>query len=131
MFSSRELKKKALLSLKTNWGTPLLLTLLFILITGAIASLVSIVFLFFSIFLGFILVFFIDIEIVALITQGSHYILSFAANLIIVPLSLGYINCFLMFIKHQKPEISNLFDAFLCFWRNVVIFVDEIIGIWN
>lgn len=22
-------------------------------------------------------------------------------------------------------EISNLFDAFLCFWRNVVIFVER------
>jgi len=33
-------------------------------------------------------------------------------------------------IMHGK-EIYNLFDAFLCFWRNVVIFVVEIIGIWN
>lgn len=121
MFSSGELKKKALISLKDNWANPLVISLLFILITGAVASTISGMILFFSFLLGIFLSFIIDGEAVALITQGIHYIFSFALNLVVIPLSLGYINYFLMFIKRQKPEISNLFDGYKKSFGNSII----------
>lgn len=121
MFSSGELKKKALLSLKNNWANPLIISLLFVLITGTIASAVSGIILVFTLIPALILSFFIDEVAVTIITQGIHYILSLAVNLIIIPLSLGYINYFLMFTKSQKPEIQNLFDGYKKSFGNSII----------
>lgn len=112
MTSSKELKEKALVSLKNNWATPIVIVLLFILITGAATSLLSSIILIFSFVPSFILAWFVEETVVSIIGQGIHYIFSLVANLILIPLSLGYINYFLMFAKSQKPEINNLFDGY-------------------
>lgn len=121
MFSASELKKKALSSLKNNWSNPLIISLLFVLITGAIASAVSGIILVITIIPGIILALFMDSVAVMIIIKGIHYILSLLVNLIIVPLSLGYINYFLMFTKRQKPEIQNLFDGYKKSFGNSII----------
>lgn len=112
MISSNELKEKSLISLKNNWAIPVLIGLLFILIIGSATALLSSIILIFSFIPSFILSLFLEESIVSLIVQGIHYIFSLVANLILLPLSLGYINYFLMFAKSQKPKINNLFDGY-------------------
>lgn len=112
MFSSAELKEKALTSLKNNWGMPIVIGLLFVLIACAATSVLSGIILLISFVPSIILSFSLDILAVKAISEGIHYIFSVAANLVLAPLSLGYINYFLMFSKRQKPELGNLFDGY-------------------
>lgn len=134
MISSTNLKEKALLTLKGNWTYPVITGLLFILITATISAALSGIIMLFTFIPTLILAFFVEEYTVTLIAQGIHYILSFTANLIIFPLTLGYINYFLMFAKRQKPKISNLFDGYKNSFGNSILaslFMGIYVFLWS
>lgn len=112
MISISSLKKKALLNLKNNWLNPIVISLLVGVLSSAIISALSGLLLLFPVIIGFLSSFFIDNNIAIVLSQIIHYILSFSATLLLLPLTLGYIIYFLMFVKRQKPEILNLFDGY-------------------
>ncbi len=117
MISISEQKKKALSQLKGNWSNPVITTLLFLAISiSASIALSGMVYLF--IFVLSLLVSFSslvstqDLTTPTYILQIIQQLLSFAVNLLVIPLSLGLTKYFLMFSKSQKPDIVNLFDGY-------------------
>lgn len=121
MISISLLKKKALLNLKKNWLNPIILILLFGIISIAMVLASSAILLILPVIVGFLSSLFIDNNSAIILSEIIHYIFSFSATILLFPLTLGYIIYFLMFAKRQKPTISNLFDGYKKSFANSIL----------
>ena len=122
MISISELKKKALSQLKGNWTNPVITTLLFTALAIAASSALSgITFLLIFVLTKILSLIIKNANLVITTMQSINFILSAAINLLIIPLSLGFISYFLMFSKSQKPDIINLFDGYKKSFGNSIL----------
>lgn len=101
------LKRKARGQLKGKWGTALLLCLINAIIIGIIGGI-----------LGRLLPGYRDIA--TLIANGGNptgslghnYLTSITSNILVAPLTLGLISCFMKLIRDEPFRIEGLFDGF-------------------
>lgn len=122
MISISEQKKKALSQLKGKWTNPVITTLLFVALSIAVSSALSgVTFVFTYLMTLLISLFSKDLTAIAVILKVINSVLSTIINLLIIPLSLGFINYFLMFAKSQKPDVINLFDGYKKSFGNSIL----------
>lgn len=107
-----ELKKNSLTVLKNNWKTSVITILSLIGIILGASIIIPAIMLLVSYIPGIFLVFLLEESTFLLVLRILHYVLSFSGFLILSPLILGYKNFFLLLVKRQKPNISNLFDGY-------------------
>lgn len=121
MISINELKEKSLMRLKGNWANPVVVFLLYNVLSGSIIGLGNtIVAILASIITFSLLILNVNEEIITIVTSFSP-IITLIISFVVIPLALGTIIYFLSFAKNEEPKISAIFDGYKnSFWNSIL-----------
>lgn len=118
MYTRAELKQNAKNALKGKWGSAILVTIIFVLITIAAAIISRLIINFVGIGT---LIMSRNIEIFPLVYLGASVITSILELCIISPMTIGLFSYFLNLSEDNKPTVETIFDGFKKSFSNSVV----------